>query len=80
MALVGGRGLIAGARIKQELAGIEGLRRIAALKAPAVRAPAGEGVIRPSLFDATDPAETSSPYCHGSASSVRRNFGLMHHV
>ncbi|MBC7231333.1 MAG: hypothetical protein H5T74_13200 [Actinobacteria bacterium] len=63
MALVGGRGLIAGARIKQELAGIEGLRRIAALKAPAVRAPAGEGVIRPSLFGATDPAETSSPDC-----------------
>ncbi len=59
--LVGDRGLITSARIKQELSGIEGLRWITALKAPAIRALAEEGVIQPSLFDATDLAEISSP-------------------
>jgi transposase len=59
--LVGDRGLITSARITEELAGIEGLAWITALKAPAIRALAEEGVIQPSLFDTTDLAEISSP-------------------
>ena len=61
VALVGDRGLITSARIKEELSGIEGLKWITALRAPAIRALAEEGVIQPSLFDQTNLAEISSP-------------------
>lgn len=59
--LVGDRGLITSARIEGELSGVEGLRWITALKAPAIRVLAEEGIIQPSLFDTTDLAEISSP-------------------
>ena len=59
--LVGDRGLITSARIEGELSGVEGLKWITALKAPAIRVLAEEGIIQPSLFDKTDLAEISSP-------------------
>jgi len=71
--LVGDRGLITSARIKEELQGIEGLKWITALKAPAIRRLAEEGAIQPSLFDATDLAEISSPDYPGERLIACRN-------
>lgn len=59
--LVGDRGLITEARIREELAGVEGLEWITALRAPQIRQLAQEGLLQPSLFDERDLAEISSP-------------------
>ncbi len=61
--LVGDRGMITDARIREDLQGIEGLDWITALRAPAIRKLVAEGSLQPSLFDQRDLAEiTSSLY------------------
>jgi hypothetical protein len=58
--LVGDRGMITGARIREELVPA-GLDWITALRAPEVRALADDGPLQLSLFDERDLAEISSP-------------------
>ena len=61
--LVGDRGMITDARIREDLQGIEGLDWITALRASAIRKLVAEGSLQPSLFDERDLAEiTSSLY------------------
>lgn len=59
--LVGDRGLITDARIREELKDVEGLDWITALRAPAIQKLVEQGVIQTSLFDERDLAEVSSP-------------------
>ena len=59
--LVGDRGMITTARIREELAPVDGLDWITALRAPAIRKLADQGVVQLSLFDERDLAEISSP-------------------
>ena len=59
--LVGDRGMITSARIRKELAPIEGLDWITALRAPAIRALVEMKALQLSLFDEKDLAEISSP-------------------
>jgi hypothetical protein len=57
---VGDRGLLTSARIREELAPVEGLDWISALRAESIRKLA-EGPLQPSLFDETDLAEIQHP-------------------
>ena len=59
--LVGDRGMITDARIDAELAPLEGLDWITALRAPAIAALVSEGSLQLSLFDRRDLAEIASP-------------------
>jgi hypothetical protein len=59
--LVGDRGMITDARIDAELAPVEGLDWITALRAPAIAALVSEGSLQLSLFDQRDLAEIASP-------------------
>lgn len=61
VALVGDRGLITEARIREELRDVEGLDWIAALTAPAIRGLVETGCFQLSLFDERDLAELQSP-------------------
>ncbi len=58
---VGDRGMLTAARIEEELRGQEGVDWITALRAPAIRALAEQGVLQMSLFDQRDLAEITSP-------------------
>jgi hypothetical protein len=58
---VGDRGMITEARIREELAPVEGLDWITALRAPAIRKLMEEGALQPSLFDTFGLAEIHSP-------------------
>jgi transposase len=71
--LVGDRGMITEARIREELAPVEGLDWITALRAPAIRKLAEQGVIQPSLFDERDLAEIHSPEFRGERLVACRN-------
>ncbi len=71
--LVGDRGMITEARIREDLHGIEGLDWITALRAPAIRKLVAEGSLQPSLFDQRDLAEISSPLYPGQRLVVCRN-------
>ena len=57
---VGDRGLLTSARIREELAPVEGLDWISALRSEQIRKLA-EGPLQPSLFDQTDLAEIVHP-------------------
>jgi len=59
--MVGDRGMITQARIREDLAGIEGLDWITALRAPSIRLLLESGTIQLSLFDRTDLAEITHP-------------------
>lgn len=59
--MVGDRGLITEARIREELRPVEGLEWITALRAPQIRKLAEQGVLQLSLFDEQDLAEVTSP-------------------
>lgn len=59
--LVGDRGMITEARLREDLAPVEGLDWITALRAPAIRGLIKEGSLQPSLFDQQDLAEIHSP-------------------
>ena len=59
--LVGDRGMITQARIREDLKPVEGLSWITALRAPAIKALVRQGLVTPSLFDERDLAEITSP-------------------
>ena len=59
--LVGDRGMLTSARIRDELQPVEGLDWITALRAPAIRKLVEQGSLQLSLFDQRDLAEISSP-------------------
>jgi transposase len=59
--LVGDRGMITDARIREDLTGIEGLDWITALRAPAIQNLLESKALQLSLFDKKDLAEISSP-------------------
>jgi transposase len=59
--MVGDRGLITEARIREELRPVKGLEWITALRAPQIRKLAQQGVLQLSLFDELDLAEVTSP-------------------
>jgi len=59
--LVGDRGMITSARIRENLQPVPGLDWITALRAPAIKKLASEGVLQPSLFDSRDLAEITHP-------------------
>ena len=60
VAVVGDRGMLTKARIKDDLRPAE-LDWITALRGPAIRALMARGAIQPTLFDQTDMAEITSP-------------------
>jgi transposase len=59
--LVGDRGSITDARINEEIKPAQGIDWITALRAPAIKELAEQGLIQPSLFDERDMAEIKSP-------------------
>ena len=70
---VGDRGLITQARIREELAPIQGLDWITALRAPQIRELVTGGSLQLSLFDEKDLAESSDPAHPGERLIVCRN-------
>ena len=71
--LVGDRGMLTGARIREDLQGIDGLRWITTLRAPTIRKLIAAGLVAQSLFDERDLAEISSPDFPGERLVVCRN-------
>ena len=71
--LVGDRGMITQARIREDLRPVEGLSWITALRAPAIKKLAKQGLVTPSLFDEKDLAEIASPDFPGERLIVCRN-------
>jgi transposase len=71
--LVGDRGMITDARIRDDLAQNEGLEWITALRAPAVAALVEAGSLQLSLFDERDLAEISDPSYPGERLVVCKN-------
>lgn len=73
LVLVGDRGMLTGARIREDLHGIDGLRWITTLRAPTIRKLLAAGQVTRSLFDERDLAEISSPDFPGERLIVCRN-------
>jgi len=71
--LVGDRGVITEARIREQLRPVEGLGWITALRAPAIRKLAEAGIVQLSLFDERDLAEIHSPEYPGERLIACRN-------
>lgn len=71
--VVGDRGMLTSARIREELAGEEGLDWITALRAPAIRKLVEAGDVDQSLFDERNLAEIASPDYPGERLIVCRN-------
>ncbi len=71
--LVGDRGMLTDARIREELEPVEGLSWISALRAPAIQRLAAQETIQRSLFDDVDLAEVTSPDFPGERLVVCRN-------
>lgn len=71
--LVGDRGMITDARIRDELRPIEGLDWITALRAPAIQALVDGGTLQLSLFDEKDLAEITDPAYPGERLMVCKN-------
>jgi hypothetical protein len=71
--LVGDRGMITEARIREDLAPIAGLDWITALRAPAIQALAASGALQLSLFDQQDLAEITHPAYPGERLIVCKN-------
>ena len=59
--LVGDRGMLTGARIREDLQGIDGLRWITTLRAPTIRKLIKTRQVAQTMFDERDLAEISSP-------------------
>ena len=74
--LVGDRGMITEARIREELKPIDGLGWITALRAPAIRQLSEAGAIPLSLFDTFNLAEIQSPTYPDERLIVCKNPGL----
>ena len=71
--MVGDRGSITDARINEEMKPAQGVDWITALRAPAIKELAAQGLIQPSLFDERDMAEIQSPDFPGERLIVCRN-------
>jgi len=71
--LVGDRGMITEARLREELSPEAGLYWISALRGPAIRELAQKGTIQLSLFDQRDLAEVTSPDYPGERLICCRN-------
>ena len=71
--LVGDRGMLTGARISEDLQGIDGLRWITTLRAPTIRKLIKAGEVAQTMFDERDLAEISSPEFPGERLVVCRN-------
>ena len=71
--IVGDRGMLTSARIREELAGVEGLDWITALRSKSIRKLMDAGDIERSLFDERDLAEITSPEFPGERLIVCRN-------
>ena len=71
--LVGDRGMLTAARIREDLQGVEGLRWITTLRAPTIRKLVNAGTVTPPLFDEQDPAEVTSEEFPGERLIVCRN-------
>ena len=71
--LVGDRGLLTSARIREEVSPVAGLSWISALRGPAIRKLVRQGAIELSLFDERDLAEITSPDYPGERLMVCRN-------
>ena len=71
--LVGDRGMLTAARIREDLQGVDGLRWITTLRAPTIRKLAAAGTVTPSLFDERDLAEVTSEEFPGERLIVCRN-------
>ena len=71
--LVGDRGMLTGARIREDLMGHDGLRWITTLRAPTIRKLIKAGKVAQTMFDECDLAEISSPDFPGERLIVCRN-------
>ncbi len=71
--MVGDRGILTSARIREELADTEGLDWITALRAPTIKKLAADGALDQSLFDQRDLAEIQHPDFPGERLVVCRN-------
>jgi len=71
--LVGDRGILTSARIREELADTDGLDWITALRAPTIKKLAEDGALESSLFDERDLAEIQHPDFPGERLVVCRN-------
>jgi transposase len=71
--LVGDRGMLTEARIREELRGQEGLEWITALRAPAIRTLVEQGSLQLSLFDRRELATITSPEYPGERLIVCKN-------
>ena len=71
--LVGDRGMLTAARIREDLADVDGLRWITTLRAPTIRKLVAAGTVTPSLFDERDLAEVTSEEFPGERLIVCRN-------
>ena len=71
--LVGDRGMITDARIREDLSKVEGLDWVTALRAPAIAALVEGGLLQLSLFDKKDLAEISDPEHPGERLVVCKN-------
>jgi hypothetical protein len=71
--LVGDRGMLTEARLREDLRPIEGLDWITALRAPAIQALAAGGALQLSLFDQQDLGEITHPDYPGERLIVCKN-------
>jgi len=71
--VVGDRGMLTEARIREEFKGVEGLDWISALRGPAIKKLLENKDFTPSLFDDRDMAEITSPDYPGERLMVCRN-------
>jgi hypothetical protein len=71
--LIGDRGMLTEARLREDLRPIEGLDWITALRAPAIQALAAGGTLQLSLFDQQDLAEITHPDYPGERLLVCKN-------
>ena len=71
--LVGDRGMLTAARIREDLQGVDGLRWITTLRAPTLRKLVNAGTVTPSLFDERDLAEVTSEEFPGERLIVCHN-------
>lgn len=73
MIVVGDRGMITSARIREDFDAENGIQWITALRAPAIKKLVEDGSLQLSLFDERDLAEISSPSFPGERLVVCRN-------
>ena len=71
--LVGDRGMLTGARIREDLKGVDGLRWITTLRAPTIRKLIKAGAVAQTMFDERDLVDISSPDYPGERLVVCRN-------